>query len=316
MKRAYIKTLLLVTFAFFLVSCKPSEMGGLKGKIQKELDESPFLQETGIKLKVINEENGYVTIQMLEGDRKIREKIDKGTDIFSTQFEQEWLWMGGGKGEKEGVNALRKSLTYVKKIEGVKEVLLRAAINTPADQADDLYVKGIKLHKNKKYKEGIKYLTEAAELGNVKAQVQLGYYYVKGLGVKKDYKQAINYYSKTVGQDNLAGLNLELLAYAQNDLAWIYATCKDPKLRDGKKAVDLALKACSHEPNKWNYNGTLAAAYAKSGQFEKAIEAGEKAIALLKQDTKYSKTKKQTYLKRSYGALSLFKKHQPYVYED
>ena len=83
MRSPYVKVLLFIT-AFIFVSCGTGELGGLKGKIQKELDGSPFLQEEGIKLTVLKEENGYVTIDMVKGSRKIREKIDKGLDILAT----------------------------------------------------------------------------------------------------------------------------------------------------------------------------------------------------------------------------------------
>jgi tetratricopeptide (TPR) repeat protein len=66
-----------------------------------------------------------------------------------------------------------------------------------------------------------------------------------------------------------------------NNLAWLKATCPDAKFRDGKKAIELATKAC--ELARWrDAQGldTLAAAHAEAGQFEKSIEAEERAIEL------------------------------------
>ena len=52
-----------------------------------------------------------------------------------------------------------------------------------------------------------------------------------------------------------------------------YATCPDDKYRDGKKAVENASKAYQLDDGKhWHCLGTLAAAYAESGDFEKAKE--------------------------------------------
>src|SRR5262249_20324391 len=54
-------------------------------------------------------------------------------------------------------------------------------------------------------------------------------------------------------------------------LAWLYATCDDPKFRDGKLAVRSATKAC--DLAQWKDPGkvaVLAAAYAESGDFTKA----------------------------------------------
>ena len=59
------------------------------------------------------------------------------------------------------------------------------------------------------------------------------------------------------------------------------ATCSDAKIRDGKKAVELATRAC--ELSQWNnasYHDTLAASYAESGEFDKAVEWQEKANKL------------------------------------
>ncbi|MGD0259378.1 MAG: tetratricopeptide repeat protein [Verrucomicrobiota bacterium] len=66
-----------------------------------------------------------------------------------------------------------------------------------------------------------------------------------------------------------------------NNLAWLRATSPLPELRDGPQAVQLAQRAC--ELTSWKqtvFIGTLAAAYAQAGQFEKAVEAGQKACDL------------------------------------
>ena len=67
----------------------------------------------------------------------------------------------------------------------------------------------------------------------------------------------------------------------QNNLAWILATCPDKALRDAPRAVTLAEQAARST----NYADastldTLAAAYAESGAFEKAVMTERKAIEL------------------------------------
>ena len=66
-----------------------------------------------------------------------------------------------------------------------------------------------------------------------------------------------------------------------NALAWSLATSADPNLRDGTNAVVFAEKAVAATDRKnGSYLDTLAAAYAETGQFAKAIGILQEAIAL------------------------------------
>jgi len=68
---------------------------------------------------------------------------------------------------------------------------------------------------------------------------------------------------------------------AYNKIAWLSATCSDRSLRDADLAIRSALKACELTNNRCHTMlGTLAAAYAEMGQFDKATEFAEKALAI------------------------------------
>jgi tetratricopeptide (TPR) repeat protein len=76
-------------------------------------------------------------------------------------------------------------------------------------------------------------------------------------------------------------------ASAYNAIAWFYATCRDSKYRDGKKAVQYAEKAVLLSENiKRNVNtkaaiyDTLAASYAEIGDFNRAVLMESKALNL------------------------------------
>ncbi|HEY1602507.1 MAG TPA: tetratricopeptide repeat protein [Pirellulales bacterium] len=66
-----------------------------------------------------------------------------------------------------------------------------------------------------------------------------------------------------------------------NNLAWVLATSPDASLRDGKRAVDLAKKACEEtEYKQAHILSTLAAGYAEIGDFSSAVEWSKKALDL------------------------------------
>jgi spermidine synthase len=68
---------------------------------------------------------------------------------------------------------------------------------------------------------------------------------------------------------------------ALNNLAWTLATDRDPRFRNGQKAVELAERACALTDNEHPlFLDTLAAAYAESGDFDKAEETARRALAL------------------------------------
>jgi tetratricopeptide (TPR) repeat protein len=99
-------------------------------------------------------------------------------------------------------------------------------------------------------------------------------------------------------------------AVAHNERAWLLATCRDEKLRDGRQAVESATRACElTEGKNPRYLATLAAAYSEAGDFAAAAQCQERAIALLaatsRDASEYRKVLDRYRAKKPYRALGL-----------
>jgi tetratricopeptide (TPR) repeat protein len=95
-------------------------------------------------------------------------------------------------------------------------------------------------------------------------------------------------------------------AESYNARAWLMATAPDPQMRDGKKAVESATRAC--EMSNWNdpdMLGTLAAAYAETGDFADAIKWQQKALDLTSPTLLVTLDERQ-------ARLALYQNHRPW----
>ena len=69
---------------------------------------------------------------------------------------------------------------------------------------------------------------------------------------------------------------------ALNALAWLLATCPEPKVRDPRRAVETAKKAVQLAPTEGAYWNTLGAAHYQAGAWKAAVEALMKSVQLRK----------------------------------
>jgi tetratricopeptide (TPR) repeat protein len=89
------------------------------------------------------------------------------------------------------------------------------------------------------------------------------------------YRDAASSYKEAAAID-------PLFLWPLNNLAWMLSTTDDPEECNGVEAVTLALDACEKSNwSCWAFLGTLAAAYAASGDFEKAVGWQQASIQLV-----------------------------------
>jgi tetratricopeptide (TPR) repeat protein len=69
-------------------------------------------------------------------------------------------------------------------------------------------------------------------------------------------------------------------AAAVNELAWLLATCPEPKLRDPARAVELAKKAVQLAPKDGNCRNTLGVAHYRAGDWKAALAALDQSMDL------------------------------------
>lgn len=153
---------------------------------------------------------------------------------------------------------------------------LNAAIGMNKEYPEALNNRGVVYSRQGNYSKAIKDFSDAIKIYDR---------YQDALGNRSYAYRQSGDVSKAIA-DLETAIKFDALAYEPvNDLAWIYATAKAKKFRNGKKAVKLATKACEMTQYKnWNTLDTLAAAYAASGDFKNALQWVATAISNAPED--------------------------------
>jgi tetratricopeptide (TPR) repeat protein len=125
-------------------------------------------------------------------------------------------------------------------------------------------------------------------------------YAVRGVAYfkKGNYKEAASAFEKAL---HLFQNNDSVLGR----FAWFRAACPDASLRNGKEAIRMSVRAC--ELSKWkepHYIEALAAAYAETGDFDKAVKYQTQAINM--------KSEYCRVLKEERERLALYRDHKPW----
>jgi tetratricopeptide (TPR) repeat protein len=215
---------------------------------------------------------------------------------------------------------------------GIFLSLLLAAQGCGSNQADKAFERGLEAVRRHDYDVAIVEFSEAIRLNPDYEEA----YYNRGhaYGDKGDYDKAIADYNKAIHLNPEDGgayssrghsyfrkgdygkaatdygeairLNPNNVK-AYNGLAWLLAVCPDANVRNGKKAIEYAKKAC--ELSEWKAPAeldTLAAAYAEGGDFDNAVKWENKYLESNPPNNAYDTPEKARQ------RLSLYLQKKPY----
>lgn len=121
-------------------------------------------------------------------------------------------------------------------------------------------------------KKAFEILLESANLGDPLAMDSVGGFYAAGTaGTEKSCAKAMQWFERSAA----SGYGL-----AANNLAYLYVTCDDKKLRDANKAEMILKLMFSSNPSLLAVLDTYASLLAQQGNYKKATSAMEVVIEL------------------------------------
>jgi len=272
------------------VYIKKSE--AIYGRIEADGTFTPVDRVKSIQYVVQRDEKGYLQFSQegkpiwVKKDDMVRQK--DAVEHFTKMLDEDpsndlWFAFRGWVRHRSGNTA-----------EGLKDYA--EAIRLKPTAAAWYGNRGLIHLESKKLDDAIADLTSAIELSPTNEV----YYRNRALANsrKKDWANAAEDYAKVVELAPESATSL-------NGLAWLLCTAPDDKVRDGKRALEFAKKACELTANKnGGYLDTLAAAYAELGDFAKAVEWQEKALKAGDLPIKDMETARQR--------LELYKDKKPY----
>lgn len=137
-----------------------------------------------------------------------------------------------------------------------------------------------------------------ARAGDADSQNELGYRYRRGRGVEQSFDTARRWLEAAAAQGHVG---------ASNRLAWLLATCPSETICDGDRALGLAQYVVEAQASPGHLD-TLAAAFARVGQFAQAERTVERVLQQLEPGSgRYAR-----YADR----LRLYSSEQPYSLTD
>jgi TPR repeat protein len=132
-----------------------------------------------------------------------------------------------------------------------------------------IYQKGLGVTANRT--RALEIYSKGATLGDIQSQLMLAAMQLEAPVTEAGTESALHWLRVAAGRDHPAG---------HNGLAWLLATTRFDRLRDGEAAVAEALRATVLMRTA-NTLDTLAAAYAETGDFDRAVATQREAMAII-----------------------------------
>jgi cytochrome c-type biogenesis protein CcmH/NrfG len=147
----------------------------------------------------------------------------------------------------------------------------KQAISLKPDFADAWNNLGIATLRQGQAEQAVPYFSEAIRLRpeDISTNMNMG----AALIERGRFDEAVPYYENVLR-------NQPDFTAAMPQLAWILATHPDPRVRSGKRAMEIADRLCRAVPDDPRYMVALAAAYAETGDWQAAVDTGRRAITL------------------------------------
>jgi len=145
---------------------------------------------------------------------------------------------------------------------------------------------------------GIELLKKLGDGGDVEALIELGAALFYGHEPRR--REGLEVWQRAADKDNPTAIN---------NVAWALCTSADPELLDGKRGLELARKIGASDDAPFGFRDTLAACYARSGDYAQA-ELVEKA-ALTRVEAQPAPSERT--LDRAKARIALYHEHKPYV---
>ena len=276
----------LATTAFVIAICifALENLYGIGPRVWKN-NAGKKLNAVFVGIKVV-ERNGFETNLVVLKRTSDQKLFEIPIDTLS-KFDQniaKRLAERGGKEKSAEKNFLPPDDFWKPDIQKVNKIVLSAQANAQ----NGGYRNAIRLIEKAMLFAGLE--SDPAERGSDYIYDRADYYAAIG---NQRPTQAIKEYNKAWTAGNRREYLLSEKAYLkameldpqwlwpENNLAWLLATCPDASIRDGRKAVRFARKCCRlSDWHNSSFIGTLAAAYAEAGDFQKAIQCVERCLLM------------------------------------